>query len=306
MPLTVLGPAANPGHMQPHEHIFVRRTPAAANYPALEISDEEKSLAELISYREAGGSAIVDAQPVGAGRDARALRRLSEGSGVSIVAVTGFHMPMFYAPDDKILAASEDELFERFLRELTVGTEECAEVVAGAVKAAIGRDVAVGGFRTHLKAAARAAAAAGAPLMLHTEAGAGAVEAIELCGKLGLPPERVILCHADRQASDFSIHERIADAGCYLEYDTIGRFKYHSDEDEVRLILHMLARGHRDRLLLSLDATAARLSSYGGEIGLDYLLRTFLPMLRQSGVPEADILRMTRENPASAFSRSER
>jgi len=116
----------------------------------------------------------------------------------------------------------------------------------------------------------------------------------------------VILCHADRQASDFSIHERIADAGCYLEYDTIGRFKYHSDEDEVRLILHMLARGHRDRLLLSLDATAARLSSYGGEIGLDYLLRTFLPMLRQSGVPEADILRMTRENPASAFSRSER
>ncbi|NLF27597.1 MAG: phosphotriesterase, partial [Clostridiales bacterium] len=121
---TVLGPVSNPGHTQPHEHIFVRRTPAAGKHPALEISDEAKSLAELIAYREADGKAIVDAQPVSAGRDARALRRLSEKSGVSIVAVTGFHMPMFYAPDDAILTASENELYERFLNELTVGMEE--------------------------------------------------------------------------------------------------------------------------------------------------------------------------------------
>ena len=58
------------GHFQPHEHLFVHPTPASKKSPALEISSEEKSLAELLEYRQKGGGAIADAQPLGAGRDA--------------------------------------------------------------------------------------------------------------------------------------------------------------------------------------------------------------------------------------------
>ena len=69
---TVLGPvdAASLGHCQPHEHLFVRDTPAAFKNSALRIDDEEKSLQELQDYRAAGGGMILDAQPFGAGRDA--------------------------------------------------------------------------------------------------------------------------------------------------------------------------------------------------------------------------------------------
>ena len=139
------------------------------------------------------------------------------------------------------------------------------------------------------------------PLILHTEAGAGAVEAINLSERAGLDPCRMLVCHADRQAKDFRPHEEIAKTGAFLEYDTIGRFRFHDDEEGARLILHMLALGHRDKLLLSLDTTAARLHRYGGEIGLTYLIETFLPLLRARGVPQPDLEAITHTNPVRAF-----
>ena len=85
--MTVLGPiaAADLGYCQMHEHIFVLPTPNSVKYPALEISDEKASLRELIAYRKSGGEAMLDAQPIGAGRDIAALKRLSAGSGVHII-----------------------------------------------------------------------------------------------------------------------------------------------------------------------------------------------------------------------------
>ena len=75
--MTVLGPiaAADLGYCQMHEHIFVLPTPNSVKYPALEISDEAASLRELIAYRKSRGEAMLDAQPIGAGRDIAVLKR---------------------------------------------------------------------------------------------------------------------------------------------------------------------------------------------------------------------------------------
>lgn len=303
---TVAGPIppSGLGHCQMHEHLFVRETPAAKDNPSLRIDDEEKSAREARDFFDAGGRSLVDAQPGGAGRDAEALLSISRASGVHIVTVTGYHRPMFYPPDSFLFQEEMDALYERFLMELSVGVLDGGarrNIRAGAVKAALGPEGPVGRDGTLLRAAARAAAAGDVPLILHTEAGAGAVQAIGLCERAGLDPGRVLVCHADRQASDFRAHREIARTGAFLEYDTIGRFRYHDDEAEVRLILHMLEAGCRDRLLLSLDTTAARLKRYGGEIGLTYLIETFLPALRRSGVSASDIEAITRLNPVRAF-----
>jgi 5-phospho-D-xylono-1,4-lactonase len=303
---TVSGPLSLSalGHCQMHEHLYVRDTPAAIGNPALRIDDEDRSILELRDYLASGGQTIVDAQPTGAGRDALALQRLSRESGIAIITVTGYHRPMFYQPDSFFFEQSEDALFERFLMELSVGVVDDGtrlSIRAGAVKAAMGPEGPVGCDETLLRAAARAAAKGNVPLILHTEAGAGAVDAVRLCERMGLDPHRVMVCHADRQADDFRPHEEIALTGAFLEYDTIGRFKYHDDEREIRLILHMLEKGYLGRLLLSLDATAARLKRYGGEIGLTYLLKVFLPALLRFGVSPSDIQEITRKNPVRAF-----
>ncbi len=96
----------------------------------------------------------------------------------------------------------------------------------------------------------------------------------------------------------------VAESGVYLELDTIGRFRYHSDEDEVKMILKLLDKGHEDRILLSLDTTNKRMRHYnGGDLGLDYLQVTFLPMLRKAGVGENIIRKITIANAARALAK---
>lgn len=297
--------AAALGHCQIHEHIWVRPTPMSQKNPALAICDYEKSLQELRGYRRRGGCSFADAQPVGAGRDAQMLQRLSRESGVHIVACTGFHLLGFYPQDSWLHSLGEEQLYALYCMELEEGmlpwegdgAERPAAhtgIRAGMVKAAIPAEGAVGRYEVLLRAAARAAAKNGVPLMMHTESGKNAVEAVKLCIRSGMAPEKIVVCHVDRQAKDYAPHEEIASLGVYLDYDTVGRFKYHSDAEEVALLQHMMPWSHR--ILLALDTTAARLDAYDGEIGLNYIMDTFVPMLRQAGFGEETICGYINQN----------
>lgn len=300
------------GHFQIHEHIWAHPTPMADKNPALCMDNPEYSLAELKTYREAGGGGIADAQPVAAGRDPLILKKLSEESRVHIVAATGYHLTGFYAEGCWVRTLEEDALFELYASELEQGMlqwradptvrPDRTDVKAGLVKAAIPEEGPIGRYETLLRAASRAAADSHVPLMLHTERGRCALEALRICFEAGLAPEDVIVCHVDRQASDFSPHDRLASAGVWLDYDTIGRFKYHSDEEEIALLEHMSP--YAGQVLLALDTTAARLHSYGGEIGLDYLLNVFFPRLRQVGFREETIRAYTSGNCHRLFLRA--
>lgn len=289
------------GHFQMHEHLFVAAGPGTDRFPALLADDVEKSAAEVKRFVELGGGGFLDAQPVDAGRNAAMLRRISLESGASIITVTGYHLPHFYPAEHWIHSEDEAALYARFHDELQNGCIECREVKPGAVKAALGKEGLDTRAQVKLRAAARAAADAGVPIVIHTEKGVGGVEAVALCKEAGLPLNRILICHVDRQAEDFAPHDAIAATGAMLEYDTIGRFKYHDDASEIRLIRHMIDGGHLSQLLLSLDTTNQRLSTYGGEIGLDYILTSFLPALRSAGFTEEEICTITHENPRRVF-----
>ena len=103
--------------------------------------------------------------------------------------------------------------------------------------------------------------------------------------------ETVIL--SEQPLDQQALRDAIAATGVYLDYDTIGRFKYHSDEEEVALLRHMCERGYTQRLLLSLDTTAQRMAAYGGEISLCYLLERFLPRLEAAGFPPGTLADFT-------------
>ena len=65
----------------------------------------------------------------------------------------------------------------------------------------------------------------------------------------------------------------------------------------------MLEAGFERQLLLSLDTTRERFAGYGGRIGLDYLLDSFIPQLVACGVSSSTVHTLTVENPAVALSR---
>lgn len=310
---TVLGPVNNQelGYCQCHEHLFIKKGRSFEINPALCMEDINKSTEELLLYKKSSGHSLVDAQPVGCGRMADYLARASFDSGVNIIASTGFHKLLFYGPEHWIFQSTEDELARLFIDEIQNGmyVDGNSEVPllkvgskAGIIKTAAAGNGVAGEYKKLFSAAAAASIETGAPIMCHLDTQKDALSVVRFLTDFGIQPSNIILCHLDRAHYDAGFHMQIAETGVYLEYDTIGRFKYHSDEKEVELIKQLVQAGYGEQILLGLDTTNQRLKSYGGEIGLDYILNVFIDKMLKEGISEAAVRKFTVENPAEALS----
>lgn len=299
------------GYCQCHEHIFLRNGTPARLSPALCFEDFPLNMQELQLYKRCGGNTIVDAQPIGCGRDARALFTLSDQTKVHIIASTGFHRLAFYTAEHWIFQWDADRLADLFEREISDGMFEFCDNAppvspflpwcAGQIKTALEPEGITGKRRTLLLAAAQASARTHAPLMVHVERGSDPIALADFWESNGVPPQKMIFCHMDRMVDSLETHKELCRRGAYLEYDTIGRPKYHTDEREAEQIEQIVSSGYLNQLLLSLDTTRERLTSYGGKIGLCYLMESFLPFLRARGFTEQSIEQMQQKNPAAAY-----
>jgi phosphotriesterase-related protein len=210
---------------------------------------------------------------------------------------------------------SEDELTALFIGEIEVGIlmdaelsdtggfdpDTWTEIRAGQIKTALEPEF----TKLHAKlfaSAARAATKTGAPIMVHIEQGADPVGLADFMEKRGVCSDQMIFCHMDRAVSDPAVHRELCGRGIYLEYDTVAREKYHSDEDEISIVMERIIEGFGDKLLMSLDVTRERLVGYGGTVGLDYMQRCFIPRMRDAGVCAETIKKIFIENPRRAFS----
>lgn len=300
------------GFCHSHEHLFLKKGPAFAIDSSLLLDDYILSKKEVNQFVAAGGCSIVDAQPVGAGRNAKWLYQLSNEENIHIIASTGFHKLMFYPKNHWIHTQSVEGLAELFIEELTthlyadgedgIPTEIVPNTKAGLIKVASDFEGVGGKYYRLFHAAAIAANKTGAPIMTHTELGYGALDQIKFFEYYNIPPEQLIICHLERKVENLDYMLHVASTGVFMELDTIGRYKYHSDEDEVKIIKKLIQEGYENQLLLSLDTTRKRMKSYGGEIGLTYILQTFIPLLLENGVTKDCIKKMMVDNPARAFS----
>jgi phosphotriesterase-related protein len=297
------------GYTHCHEHIFTCRI-EGVNLPGRLIVDSwSRSKKEAGDYKEKGGEAIVDVQPFGAGRNAGFLYRLSRKTGVHVIGSTGLHKTYFYPDNFWSYKADSDELARLFISEINEGMyaydpvdpfRKRSDIPAGIIKIATDENGLTPYYTTVFKAAAQAHRATGVPIITHTELSQHGLEQVEFLLAAGVRPSSIIISHLDR-IIDAERDARIAELGVFLEYDTIARFKYHSDEDEVGLIKEMVERGYGDRILLGLDTTRDRLRAYDGEIGLDYILTSFMPMLGMGGLDRPVIDGFMTENPRRAL-----
>ena len=302
------------GFTHSHEHLFVFPTKGVELAPKLIIDDYEKTLAELTAFRAAGGGAVVDAQPFGAGRHPELLARVSEETGVRVVAATGLHRSFYYPTDFWMYQAGAEELAVLFASEILEGmyaydpVDPFARrlgVRAGVIKIGTDAEGLTSHYRKIFTAAAQAHRATGAPIMTHTELSTWGRQQAEFLLERGVGAGSVIISHMDRVV-DLERNLELARLGVYLDYDTIARYRYHSDEEELELIREMIEAGFTERILLGMDVTRERLPAYGGSYGLAYLAESFLPRLREQGVDRETIERMMVANPALALALRER
>ena len=270
--ITVTGPAdpETLGITDAHSHIWIA-PPAGAGVGSPVLDDERAILQELRDYRLAGGSAQVDCQPGGCGRDGRRLRWFSQESGVRVVASTGFHRSRYYPPDAWLWQQTAAQAAEYFLGEIQQGLEETrsgdAPVYPGLIKVAAEENLAVSAV-PQLEAAAHASQVSGLAVEVHTEKGAAVEQLLDLFDAQGLAAERLVFCHVDKRP-DFGLHAELARAGVMLEYDTFFRPKYDPEANVWPLIRAMLAAGLGASLALATDlAEGALWQRIGGGPGL--------------------------------------
>ncbi|MER6047786.1 phosphotriesterase [Streptomyces sp. NPDC001793] len=312
---TVLGDIAPDrlGVCDAHDHLFM----SSPQLPGQELADADAAAAELRTFRDAGGTSVIQWTPYGMGRNAAELPWLARESGVTIVAATGLHQAAHYHPDVLEGLSTSTDLAELFVGELTEGMGAMGapgtdggsagsgdssgpRPRAGMIKVA-------GGFhgldrhaRYTMTAAAEAHRATGAPIGVHLELGTGGLDVLDLlCGELAVPPDRVILGHLNR-SPDFTVHRMAADSGAYLAFDGPSRANHPTDWRMPDAVAALCDAGFADRILLGGDTTTAAARAVNGGPGLRYLLRRLRPRL-EATVGAAAVRGMLTANPSRAF-----
>lgn len=305
---TVLGDVdpAELGVTDSHDHLFF----ASQKLPGQELDHWGLAEQELLGFKTAGGTTLVQWTPFGLGRKTRDLARIAAGiGGVHVVAATGLHRREHYR--ENVFDAVVDSLVELFVGDLTEGTHPSDDYFeprtgprAGLIKVASSFHGIDGHARLTMTAAAVAHEQTGAPIAVHLEQGTGALETIaHLCETHDVPPERVILGHLNRNP-DLRLLREIAEAGTFLAFDGPSRANHATDWRLGDCLESLVEAGHGAQLLLGGDTTtAAAMESSGGGPGIRYLLTTVAPRLAKRLGGDV-VTAMLVANPARAFATS--
>jgi len=297
---TVLGPVApgDLGFTLPHEHTKCSLWWIENRWDYWElIGDEPRITEELAAYKGLGGGTLVDVTPIGIGRDLARLARLSQATGLHIVAGAGWYRQAYYPAEARIDRRSIDDLADEIVQEFVDGP------VRPGVIGEIGTDkpwVTAQEERV-FRAAARAALRTGASVTTHAVQSDVGLAQLSILEDEGLDPARIVIGHCDSHPRIEHWRE-IVRRGAHVEADFLGMsftpLERAGEPKVVELISTLLNEGFEKQILLSQDVCHdSQLTSYGGN-GYTYLQKSFLPNLASAGVNAATIKTITVENPA--------
>jgi 5-phospho-D-xylono-1,4-lactonase len=312
---TVLGDIdpADMGVTYAHEHLLIDGGRPVELSPDFLLADLDRLAAEVLDARGAGLRTAVDAMPADCGRNPAKLAELSLRTGVYVIGATGLHHERFYGPTHWSRRATEDELADLFVADVTDGIDERdysgpivrrTAVRAGIVKVAgseggpSDRDLPI------FRAAATAHARTGVPVHTHCENGTGALEQIRVLADAGVPASRISLSHVDRVV-DRGYHRELFATGAFAVYDQSFRWGERPN-GTLQLLDWAVQDGHADRVMLGMDAARqGYYRAYGGSPGLPFLLGQFSGAMDARGLNAALRHRFFVDNPARAFAFAE-
>ncbi|MBR7796060.1 MAG: phosphotriesterase family protein [Bacillota bacterium] len=306
-----------------HEHI-VCRPPYWVEKQAedLLLDDKEKSKLDVLDFKQLGGQAIVDATAIDYGRDVKAVKEISDETGITIIGTAGFNKSFLWeAPVPEhvkavignyqtfyewIDATSINDLADVVIKEIEEGLEGTG-IRGGQVKFGTGYNRITPLEEKTLRAVARAHHETKAPLHSHTEAGTMALEQIELLKSEGVNLEFISFGHMDRNPDPF-YHEQVAKTGALLSFDGISKFKYAPESTRISCILELVDKGYERQILISGDtARKSYYKHYDHGLGLENILGKWVPRFieeaNQKGFDGEQLVdRFFIENPANCFS----
>lgn len=293
---TVTGDVDPPdGTILVHEHLQIDLSHNKGPQTVIGPDDVDDVIADLREARALHGLALVaDLSVPGSGRDPAALRRISEASGVGVIAATGFYWDPIH-PD--VMHKDRDALAAQMRDEIETGILDTG-VCCGVIKIGTDAGAPPPEMAKLFAAAAQAQAATGAAIICHTSTPDQAHWQIDVLEKAGATLERVLVSHLHTLA-DFGELERIASRGVKVGFDQIGFASGPSYHDYAELIHRAVNAGLIAQVMISTDvARRVRLRRHGGT-SYGTLFSELLPALRARGITDDEIDILVRRNPGA-------
>lgn len=313
---TVLGPvpAGELGVVAVHEALL-SVVPGAEH--AFDVTRDRAEIFEALAerlrdFRAHGGGTIVDAAGMFHGRDVRLYEALGRATGVHIVASTGqgpeellggYFLTPQTNPPTPWPAEKFADLFGREVAEGMVVPRVERRGAAGLVAVTATRSGMTATDESLFRGAARAALMTGVAASIRF--GADAVHDLGVILDERLPADRVVVGGLDRaDAVAAGAPLEVARRGAYVALDHAGTrdAAYLTDAERARLLVELVRAGFGDRVLLSSSATGVAKGHAGNDVPFSHVLTDLVPLLKESGLGDADVRRILADNPAALLS----
>lgn len=299
--MTVLGPipADQLGYVLPHEHPYCQLRQAENRYDFPDQFDDDRVVtAEVAAFGELGGTTLVDLTVPDIGRSPERLRKLSQNTGVQIVMGCGWYRGNYYRAEDVIDKRTAGSLAAQLVAEITDGVDGTG--IKPGVIGEIGVEktwVAPAEERV-LRAAARAHKETGLALGAIHAIGPVAPDILTIFEEEDVDMSRVAVGHCDSYPHMEFLEGLIA-RGALIMFDNCGQYGALKTFEEhiMNTVKELVDKGLEDYLLLSHDTCKFPQFKIHGGPGFVYLSETFLPALRDRGITEETINKITRDNP---------
>jgi len=272
---------------------------------------EEVLIKEVMFYKMAGGNTICDLTCTSSmHRDPLGLTRIARATGVNIIVGSGIYEVYTGYEDPR----TEEDLTDEMVREITVGIGDTG--VRAGIIGEIGCSWPLSEHqRKVLRACAGAQKRTGAAINIHPPIKAptreeheeAILEVIQVLSDAGTDLSRTIISHMDLCCLTPAFRRKLADTGCYLEYDVFGWEGYlprevHladtlNDAQRVNEIMQLIAEGYLNQILVASDhCMKIMFRTYGGW-GYDHILTNAVPLMRHKGMSDEQIHALLVENP---------
>lgn len=279
------------------------------NLDNVRLLDEQEAIDEAMLFKKAGGNTIVDMTNVGIGRDPEGLAHISRATGLNIIMGSGYYVEASHPPD--MSAKTEEMITEEIVRDIKVGVGETG-IRAGIIGEIGCTWPLLDNERKVLCAAARAQQLTGAPLSIHMgRKKESALEIVEILDDANADLSRTAIAHADSRIRDHQERCKVAEKGCYLEYDLFGAeghislydywkddlFYQPNDPQRVYEIKQLIDEGYLNQILISHDVWMKIWRvRYGGK-GYTHISNHVIPKMLRVGMTSEQINTIMVENP---------
>lgn len=294
---TVLGEikADDLGIVLPHEHICSYYEPfyMIAKEKLFDKKLLKERAIQFLTYMKEHYKmdTIVDCTPINTGRDVDLLKEVSGGSGVNIVASSGF----YYTEEVMLYLKTEDFFYDMLMYDIE-------NTNAGILKFAVDSEQMTPLNRTMLSALCRVQKEVRIPLCIHTNSFVrNGIEIADFVLEQGVQSGAVTIAHM-MDSDDNGYITEILDKGVYAGFD---RFYKREDREyigrKVKQMCDLYRSGYGEKIIFSHDTLLynefCKNSVVERENPYTFIFTDVLPIMKEEGFSDNEIFALFRKNP---------